>query len=164
MGSSGTPLCKLQQARRSSQARGVRLDLGPLAGKHVHRFRFVRAGVASRAPAESILFLPAWCSPAQRGEPSPTTGWQGLPACNQAVQGMPLVMQPDASMPGGRPRGEVRLRGRARWRRLALASRWSLCGAGWQGPDAQPKKESAANDDGYHWRKCAFRHSPPLQV
>ena len=45
----------------------------------------------------------------------------------------------------------------------ALASLRVLCSAGWQGQDAQPKKESAANDDGYHWRKCAFRCSAAIR-
>lgn len=69
---------------------------------------FFRRELAPRAPGSADSSHIAWCALTQRGEPSPTTGWQGLPAFNQAVQGMPLVTQPDAFAPGNRPRSEVR--------------------------------------------------------
>ena len=65
-------------------------------------------GLAPKTPGSAHCSRKSLCALAQRGEPSPTTGWQGLPAFNHAVQGMPLVMQPDALTPGSRSRGEVR--------------------------------------------------------
>lgn len=47
LGEFGTRLTKVQQAQQSSQARGVRLDLGPLVGKHAQRLPFLPAGTGA---------------------------------------------------------------------------------------------------------------------
>jgi hypothetical protein len=90
------------------------------------------------------------CARSQRGEPSPTTGWQGVPAFVQCELGAPLLSQPDAAAAGWRLRGEVRPR---------LCNHVRLGGACQRRARkrctqaAKPRKESMANDDGCHWRK-----------